>query len=189
MTGYRYPPWAARLPWLNVGCGQHRVDGWWNTDTVSNDLHHPDEITTPGDPFPMCAGMFERAYLGHVLEHVPWPDTLRFLRALRSVLKPGAEVCVVGPDVLRTAHAYRAGHVDDDDLIATMEWSYGHRPDDDVHGHTHVWNCTEGRVVDLLTWAGFAEVTPVALADGQLDRWPLSGRTGLTQCAVIAVNP
>jgi predicted SAM-dependent methyltransferase len=178
--------------WLNVGCGPHRVEGWWNTDRVSCCHHHPDEVVWDDDPFPYADGTFDRAYLGHVLEHVPWDWRLtKLLAELQRVLTPSAEVCAVGPDVRRTIDAYagKSGHRPGWQAVeAAMEWPYDHMPDSDHHGFAHAWNCTEDRLVRLMLWAGFVDVEPVALKDRRLDRWPLSGRSPL-QCAVLARRP
>src|SRR5690606_17814756 len=73
--------------WLNVGCGTHRAPApWVNIDVVDQGDTRPDVVVPAGTPLPYEAGTVERVYLGHVLEHVPWPNVAGFLAEIRRVL-------------------------------------------------------------------------------------------------------
>jgi SAM-dependent methyltransferase len=187
---------------LNVGCGPHPAKGWWNTDLVTTDTIRPDQIVDPGDPFPFDKDTFDRVYLGHVLEHVPWERLPAWLAELRRVLRPGGWVMAVGPDALRTIDLYRDGTATRDQLLAVIEGTgaylahLGEYEPIRWGGDRHHWNCYEQRVVDVLTDAGFDEVTPYPVGeDGRLPDhqirgggWPLVDGSP-RQFAVHGRNP
>ncbi len=186
---------------LNVGCGPHYAAGWVNTDVVETDLIRPDQVVQAGDPFPFDKGTFERIYLGHVLEHVPWERLPVFLDEVRRVLKPGGWLMVVGPDTLRTLELYRTGGADIEQLMPVIEgpgaWLHGQGYEPLRWGSDrHHWNCYEQRVVDVLTDAGFDEVTPYGIdGAGRLPEseiraagWPLVDGSP-RQFAVHGRNP
>lgn len=182
--------------WLNVGCGPWRAESpWVNLDVHQGDGVHPDIIVEAERP---CAGWrdqtVERVYLGHVLEHVPWDELAGFLADLRRVLVPEGEVCVVGPDVLRSILGWHDGSETWDLVVSTLEGpdyfpaDGGHRMVEAGSGWRyarHWWNCTEQRVVKLLEDQGFSGVRGVPIASGDLDGWPLVGRAPW-QMAVLA---
>lgn len=171
---------------VNVGCGPHRAPApWWNLDLVDNDVVHPDQVVEPDDWLPFPVHSLERIYLGHILEHVPWSDVPGFLGAVRAGLTGGGEVCIVGPDVNRTLASW---HFD------VVPWSLVERvlehaepqPDlGDWPGARHEWNCTEQRVADALTAAGFVDVRPTPIDPYALEGWPVVS-FDTWQCAVIA---
>lgn len=171
---------------LNVGCGTHRIEGWWNTDRASCCHHHPDQVVTAANPFPFDLGTFDRAYVGHVMEHIPWNDCGEFLDALDAVVLPGAPVMFAGPDVRKCVDLYARGAIPWEDLSASMEHHGGHMPGSDDLGFTHAWNCTEQRLVELLDWAGWG---PVVQHAPDLSAWPITAWSDLTQCAVLAHSP
>jgi SAM-dependent methyltransferase len=189
------------LTLLNVGAGPHYAAGWWNTDVCETDLIRPDQVVDPGDPFPFEKDTFERIYLGHVLEHVPWERLPAWLDDLRRVLRPGGWLMVVGPDTLRTIELYRTGGADLEQLMPVIEgpgaWLHGQGYEPLRWGSDrHHWNCWEARVVDVLTDAGFDEVTPYGVdRHGRLPEsairdagWPLVDGSP-RQFAVHGRNP
>lgn len=155
--------------WLNVGCGTHRAPApWVNIDVVDQGDTRPDVVVPAGTPLPYEAGTVERVYLGHVLEHVPWPNVAGFLAEIRRVLD--GEVLVTGPDVYRTIQRWRAGAEPWWLVESVLEHAVDPETTDWPEAHHH-WNCHEVRVVEALERAGFAEVTPVSIFD-QRD-WPV----------------
>ena len=185
--------------WLNVGCGPWRAEPpWVNLDVHDGDGVHPDIVVDAARP---CAGWadqtVERIYLGHVLEHVPVDELAGFLADLRRALVPGGEVCVVGPDVIRSLVGWHEGRESWDLVVSTLEGpdyfpaDGGHRMVDVGSGWRyarHWWNCTEARVVKILTDAGFDQVVAVPVCEERLVGWPVVGYASW-QCAVTAVNP
>lgn len=184
---------------LNVGCGPWRApEPWINLDVHRGDGVEPDILVD--DAARPCAGFADgsatHVYLGHVLEHVPWDELPGFLADIARVLEPGGQVCVVGPDVIRTIEGWRAGRESWELVVSTLEGpdyfpaDGGHVMVDPGGGWRyarHWWNCTEGRVAKLLADHGFAEVTPIALEPESLAGWPVVGYAPW-QCAVRAVK-
>lgn len=145
------------MTWLNVGCGTHLAPApWVNTDTRETDNTHPDVIVPAGEPFPFDDGSCDRVMLSHVLEHVPWPAVPGFLAEVRRVLD--GQLLVVGPDTHRTLARWKR----DEEPWWLVESVLEHaRPPDNDHGWpeaSHHWNCHEGRVLDVLSRAGFTDL-------------------------------
>lgn len=166
-----------------------------NLDVVERDDVHPDVIVDVDGPLPYPDGSAERVYAGHVLEHMPWPDTLAFVGELQRVLASGGELLVVGPDVLRTIHRWRDGLEPDFMLHTVLEYHDANTGfvSSDWPNARHWWNCWEQRVVDLLRLAGYAQVTPVVppdhvVQDGWLAPWPNVGAAPWW-CVVHALAP
>jgi SAM-dependent methyltransferase len=110
---------------LNLGCGDHIIDGWVNADVnlaamgegaVLLDLYHP---TLPWDD-----DTFDQVLMSHTLEHIPLEDGLyvtdpalwvydksgdrveictvqSVLAEVRRVLEPGGALLAIGPDFNR----------------------------------------------------------------------------------------
>lgn len=167
---------------LNVGCGEHYAEGWTNVEV--SDHHRSDLIART--PLPIPDASVEAVYLGHVLEHVPWPDVDPFLTDIRRVLQPGGMVCAVGPDVYRTIGAYRAGIEPWDLVVAVLEHADEDTPE--WPGCQHHWCCHETRLVGALRTAGFTNVEAVAVTVEALAGWPTVAHSSW-QCAARGVAP
>lgn len=161
---------------LNAGCGNHYAEGWTNVDLDSP--HRKDVTHDLREPLPFDDATVQRAYLGHVLEHLTKAQCARLLADLRAKLAPGAPVMVVGPDCDRAAAMHQRGEVDDQTLhdirYGGARWS----------GDKHLWRCVPGAVEKLLTAAGYSGVAEVPIARVP-DDWPVVSRIGW-QCAVEA---
>lgn len=182
------------MTWLNVGCGTHRAPApWVNVDVVERDDVHPDVIVTPGAPLPFCDGTAERIFAGHVLEHMPWPDTLGFLQDLRRVLVSRGTLLVVGPDVLRTLARWKQNLEPEFMVHSVLEYHDENAcfVSSDWPNARHHWNCWEARVEDVVRAAGFETVEAIPPPDrviqtGGIDpSWPVVGWAPW-QCAVWA---
>lgn len=161
---------------LNIGSGPHNAPApWINVDVVENDHIHPDIVVDPDRPLKQWkAKTVDAVYLGHVLEHIPWPTLPGFLAEVRRVLKPDAPVCVVGPDVHRAIERYKKGSEPWHIVAACLEEgtiSPGMGPDP-WPGARHWWNCHEARVIQALECAGFNDVLGVHLDATTLAGWP-----------------
>lgn len=175
---------------LNIGCGPHRTDlsGWINTDVVHEPgIIEPDIVVTPDDPIPFQAYSFDRIYMGHVLEHVPWDKVVSFLKLAKEALKSDGELMIVCPDVNRALGYFLAGNED-------LNWYQG-VIEDDLHyqqnpaqwfGARHCWNAYEDRVVRAVNLAGYKNVRTVDLNDAsETYGWPVTSKADW-QCAVKA---
>lgn len=178
------------MTWVNVGCGPHRAaEPWVNLDCHQDEKVCPDILVDADRPLASFDdGTVERIYLGHVLEHTPWPALPAFLEDLRRALAPGGEMMVVGPDVYRTIRGWRDG-AESWDLVESVLEADEHYATNvgrtDWPNARHWWCCHEQRVVDALTVAGFARVTAVPVTGPALTGWPVVGFAPW-QCAVRA---
>jgi SAM-dependent methyltransferase len=180
---------------LNVGCGPFYAEGWWNTDFVHDDVVKPDQVVTPGRPFPFPDAAFTAAFAGHVLEHVWWDEVIPFLRELKRVVKRGGSVCVLGPDSKKVIEA--AVRARDKKAAVSKVWEiiedYQHHQVEMAHqdrtGLCHLWNCYESRVVDVMNGAGFKDVRAVDWDDDCLPGWPVVDYSNPDQFAVLGVVP
>lgn len=176
---------------LNAGCGTHYAKGWVNTDVWVNEETTPDVVVDPGGVYPFDDDTFDAVFLGHVLEHVPWPEVPTFLREMSRIAKPGAPMLAVGPDSVRTLQLWREGRIPDWLIEAVLEHQEIDPEDPSVPfwpGAAHHWNCHEERVVKVLTHVGFQQMCSVAdllpYTDGWRDpdvraiNWPVTGWAG-----------
>ena len=150
---------------LNVGCGTHYAEGWVNTDTWETDTTKPDVRVVPGQPYPFEDNYFDAAYLGHVLEHIPWGEVHSFLEDISRIVKPGAPMLIVGPDVFKTIQRWKDEQEPWSMVLATIEHQdVNYQPDREFEwwdGAHHHWNCHEERVERLLNSLGFDSIVNV----------------------------
>ncbi|HYH65878.1 MAG TPA: methyltransferase domain-containing protein [Urbifossiella sp.] len=187
----REPAGPAAAPrWLNFGCGPHYAPGWLNVDVVETQTIRPDVVVPARGPLPFQAGAFDRCYMSHVLEHVPWDDVPQVLAEVRRVVRPGGEVLVVGPDFARALERLRAEPHSADAVRQVWEVTEDdshyqrNEPTFDWPGARHYWNCYEERVHRSLVRAGFAEVRALPVEPKPpLTDWPVVCYA-TNQCAV-----
>ncbi len=89
---------------LQLGCGGRFHPGWVNLD-----LHPQHRSVLPYDitePLPFPAQHFQAVYHAHLLEHLPRPNALPFLRECFRVLARGGVLRVVVPDLEQIARLY-----------------------------------------------------------------------------------
>lgn len=183
------------MRWLNIGCGPFMAPSpWINVDVIENEHIKPDVLHDPTKPLPFPDGCAARVYLGHMLEHMPWPAVGPFLKDVQRVMAVGGQILVVGPDVLKTIQLWHEGAEPWEQVREAIE-------DDQEYQWTNVneqagwgtwdaarhwWNCYERRLVDLLTETGFRGVTPKAVVEEAAWKpWPLTSFAP-HQCAVLA---
>lgn len=150
---------------LNAGCGTHYAQGWVNVDVWQSPTTKPDVVAEPGKPYPFEDNYFDAAFMGHVLEHIPWPEVPAFLDDISRVVKPGAPILVVGPDVYKTIQRWKDGQepwwmIESVLEHQDMNWQPD-REEEWWDGAHHHWNCHEKRVEKLLTVSGFKNITNV----------------------------
>ncbi len=184
--------------WLNIGCGEFRGrPPWWNIDMHVSppDIEHgtyPDQVVSYGE-FPF--GNVERIYYGHLLEHMDSPTVMDFLHGWGSTLAPGADVCVVGPDVNRALALYKANELKLDDLWQRMEpgshrgtvehWLDYYQRELYLHPGYHRINCTPERAHALLQLTGYTDIRHIDILSNELNGWPLVSRSH-DQFAIMA---
>jgi ubiquinone/menaquinone biosynthesis C-methylase UbiE len=148
-----------------------------NIDTRRVEDTQPDVVVAAGDPLPYEDRSAARVYLGHVLEHVPWPHLPTFLAEVRRVLD--GDLLVVGPDSLRTLERWKAGLEPGWLVEAVLEHAAPVGGDGGWPEAAHHWNCHEARVVDALGRAGFEVTRSGCLTDLDVDGrvkagWPIT---------------
>ena len=160
---------------LNLGCGNHYAPPPWVNADVTDQVRC-DVIVDRADPFATFPDeSCERVYLGHVLEHVPWPEVAGLLGEVARVLVPGGEVMVVGPDIYRTIDRYRQGLEPWDIVDAVLD--HADRDSADWPGCHHQWSCHEARVVTALTGAGFLDVVAFPVRPEHTVGWPTTAHS------------
>ena len=130
---------------INIGSGQHYADGWWNTDAIATDIgRQPDQLI---DIFkmPMHFGeaAFKKAYVGHVLEHIPLKDVFT---ALRCVAHIAETVMVVGPCLQKAIETDQPQSLLDAIMAPEIL---------DAHPWSHKWTPTESLTFEIIEQAGF----------------------------------
>ena len=162
---------------LNVASGNH-PSGSWGYDV---DLWFPSDVKADARHLPFPDHTFTAAYLGHLLEHIPWGEMAAILGEVRRVMAPGAEVMAVGPCILKA--------------IATRqpEWLVkiilsDPRTVDVKPGVHHAWTATEELTIEALKLGGFTDVEAVDVATVRRPEWPNPSQAQW-QCAVRGINP
>ena len=83
-------------PALNIGCGNHPLPGWLNTDFIPTSQNIMYMGATR--PFPFDDEVFEFVYSEHMIEHIPYLDGLKMLTECYRVLKPGGRIRIATPN-------------------------------------------------------------------------------------------
>jgi len=151
---------------LNAGCGTHYAKGWVNTDVWDDgEKTKPDVKVEPGKPYPFPDSHFDAVFLGHVLEHIAWPEVPSFLTEMQRIAKPGAEILVCGPDVYKTIQRWAKGQEPWHMVLSTMEHQNVSAKSNEIgsswDGAHHHWNCHHDRVWSLLLSLGFTSMRDV----------------------------
>ena len=167
---------------LNVGSGPHYADGWCNTDILPAPCgkRDPDvlaDIFDYGNTFQ--AGSFSKAYIGHVLEHIPFDETVSAVQHIASTVAPGGAVMAVGPCINRAL------------ATGQPQWlldAIRHHPDKPQHPWSHAWTPTEELTLEIMQESGLSEVHVVPIGTVQNPEWPNPSIAGW-QTAVIGYAP
>jgi predicted SAM-dependent methyltransferase len=166
---YSFP----HLEYLHLGCGEHILPGFLNTDCFGNskaqlgvDLRFP---------LPFADVSWKGIYAHHVWEHIPFDSCCALARECRRVLKPGGVVRIVVPDAEKFVRAYsREGdarremfgwyphwHMKEQNIHTPMQMlNYVFR-DNRFNRHEYAWDFET--LERVLREAGFARVERAAL--------------------------
>ena len=151
---------------LNVGSGPHYAEGWCNTDILAapEGCRDPDvlaDIFDYGNVF--SAGIFAKAYVGHVLEHIPMNQVVTAVQKIAVTVRPGGSIMVVGPCIDR---AIATGQPDW--LLEAIR----HHPSKPQHPWSHAWTPTEALTLRLMQESGLDDVRVVPIGSVQQPEWP-----------------
>lgn len=150
---------------LEIGPGKKRLGTDWKGLSVRPGPA-VDYVWDILDPLPFKDGSFEIIYMSHVLEHVPWFDTVKVLKDLRRCLSDGGTLEVWVPDFRKLVNGYLDGKIPKEDKWrkfnengSLMLWLNGriftYGPEED-NWHRTVFD--QPYLAQCLAEAGFSEV-------------------------------
>lgn len=174
---------------INVGCGPFPApDPWVNLDVIRIEDHIEPDIVVPSI-WPETWGILgvTKVYMGHVLEHIRWEIVPDFLQQIIGVCVPGAEVCIVGPDIRKFVAKWKNGMIDWDEVLSGLEHPVSFQSAGDWEGARHQWNCYGDRLEDVAHRAGFSNARQVDVRPSELGEWPVTSYVD-TQCCIIATT-
>ena len=89
---------------LEIGPGTHPTNREWHTmDMVgSPTIRHDVRIL----PLPLASDSYDLIYMSHILEHIPWFQTVDFLKEIHRVLRPNGITEIWVPDFGKIVQAY-----------------------------------------------------------------------------------
>lgn len=161
---------------VNLGCGEHKADGWTNVDSYPGVA--PD-VVADAVALPFDDASVDAVYAGHCLEHNDPAEIPAILAEVRRVLKPGGRFCAVAPDLDRIDPVQRAVLYQMADVGADPSLE-----GDNPRG-VHRWGCTETLLLGHVRGVfPDAQAVPVETLAGD---WPVVALVDW-QCAVTATR-
>jgi predicted SAM-dependent methyltransferase len=118
---------------LNIGCGDHPLDGWINTDIALGGLSGP-PFMDARRTFPFPDAHFDRVFSEHMIEHITYPEGKFMLSECFRVLKPGGRIRISTPNLGFLINLWQDGDADEESLLgnyirwAGKHWGQGHLP-------------------------------------------------------------
>ena len=84
---------------LHLGCGEHILEGWLNTDLVPRDRDVL--VIDASKPFPFDTenGMFDYIFSEHMIEHLDYAQGYNMLSECHRVLNPGGRLRISTPNL------------------------------------------------------------------------------------------
>lgn len=160
---------------LHVGCGANVLPGYTNLDIFPNE--GVDVVCDAREGLPFEDDTFEKTFSEHMLEHVDYPTSVKFiLSEMVRVTKPGGSVVVGVPDASYAINAYAASDTGYFDEL--RERWYKNRSnlahytqpvdmvrlvladeDDDQVYTPHLWGYDQASLTDLLVEAGLTDIS------------------------------
>lgn len=156
---------------LNLGCGDHKADGWVNIDSFEG--VNPDCLCDVAS-LPFSDDSVEAIYCGHVFEHLSYPTGIEeVLREIKRVLKDDGNLCVVGPDIDLALALHMPESLIDNIVNGEERWP----------GDKHQWLST-GLKTHAVIWPHFpsAHLVDISTID---DEWPIVSKAPW-QFAILA---
>jgi predicted SAM-dependent methyltransferase len=154
---------------LQLGAGEHRREGWLNTDLHDYGLGHV--YLDVRRRFPLPDASFDFVFSEHMLEHLTYEQGQRCLRECLRVLRPGGRIRIATPSLERLAALYGGAQ------RRYVEWAVETlEPETDAPlpgvvinnffrswGHRFIYDPETLR--HALTQAGFVDVEEVAVGE------------------------
>lgn len=170
---------------LQLGCGNHPIDGWVNTDgDPGAGIEHVELL----EPLPFPDESFDRVFFEHVLEHLTQLQGLALLHECSRVLAPKGRIRIGVPDLgMYVAFLQdRSTWTDDMKAFANLcaEWHHRLTPCQVINGlfsmgiaegdrYPHRFQYDEPELRSALTAAGFVNVQRYSV--GESDDFDLRG--------------
>jgi len=106
---------------LHLGCGNHILPEWLNTDVRSSSAVAFLDVTAR---FPFKDETFDYVFTEHVIEHLSYRQGLGMLRESFRVLRPGGKIRVVTPDFvfLKALHNSEKNELQKSYIRSSAEW-------------------------------------------------------------------
>lgn len=148
---------------LEIGAFGKKIDNDWEVlDAVKSPI--VDIVADVCKPLPLNDNAYDLIYMSHVLEHIPWYDTIKILKELYRILKKGGVIEIWVPDFEKAVKVYLKQEIPDGWYMLNPDKNFmmwingrtfaGHRGEYSWHRATfdtnHLRNCLEK--------AGFCEV-------------------------------
>jgi predicted SAM-dependent methyltransferase len=163
----------SKEPKLHIGCGDHALPGWLNTDHFPNTggIMHLDATR----PFPFNDDTFDYVFSEHMIEHIPYRDGLKMLAECHRVLKPSGKIRISTPNLAFLIGLARTNKSDLE--CAYINWASrtfidGAPEDNETFvinnfvrdwGHTFIYD--EKTLRGAMTSVGFAQITKFDLQE------------------------
>ena len=128
---------------LNLGCGEHRLEGAINIDSRNTPAV---DVICNVVRLPYRQGSVGRIECYHVIEHLPFTQAQRALRHWFSLLAPGGTIVIECPDFDAAARDYLDGNE------ARLGNIFGLQR---FRGDFHLWGWNRRRLGVLLSEIGF----------------------------------
>lgn len=160
---------------LHIGCGEHPIPGWLNTDyqTWRKDVMLLDATRS----FPFGDAVFDYIFTEHMIEHIPYVDALRMLTECRRVIKPSGRIRITTPDIAFLIDLYRSDRSAlQEDYIrwsfdARIEWSSDRSSCVVINNFVRDWGhqfiYDEGSLKHALMRAGFVGISRCRLNESE----------------------
>jgi predicted SAM-dependent methyltransferase len=166
---------------IHIGSGPHYAEGWWNIDALPPEAGtQPDELMDLFDLPTRYPATFNKAYIGHVLEHIEPEQVVDAVNAVAACVKPGGQVMVVGPcydkAVAQDAPEWLL------EAIRVNAGEYEHHP----WGHS--WTATETLTLAYMQASVLRDVTVVNIQHVTWPEW-CNPSTAAWQTAIVGTAP
>lgn len=84
---------------LQIGCGPYPLEGWLNTDIVTNLRKGSPIYMDAGKPFPIPDASFDYIYSEHLFEHLTYSQAMNMLKECHRILKPNGVLRIATPNL------------------------------------------------------------------------------------------
>jgi len=158
---------------LNLGCGNKKYEGWVNADFFNfhdyfgNKSFVPDWMLDLRKPIRCSDNYWDGIFTEHTLEHLTYENNLKAIAEMFRILKPGAWIRIVVPDIEKYINHYtgKAAPKPFENISRGAETLAGVTQG---WGHKSVWD--ESLLCAVLSDRGFVNVAARAFGEGSEPR-------------------